>query len=199
MIKADGASLDERFADGWNTTDVAATDPGVAEGAAAGVHALIGGRIVALDGPAFRPGARRLRPGHRPGLGRAVPQRSSGRLGGGATARAPPTWPRQLWIGDLGGEAAEAADGHTLSRPTWSLDDAVWVVADGNTVLRAIQETASGQPARLPVDSAGVSSRFPGVIAELQLSRDGTRAAMIDQRAGDLRERRADPWPVSSR
>jgi hypothetical protein len=66
-----------------------------------------------------------------------------------------------------------------LSRPTWSLDDAVWVVADGNTVLRAIQSTASGQPARLPVDSAAVSNHFPGVIAELQLSRDGTRAAMV--------------------
>jgi hypothetical protein len=90
-----------------------------------------------------------------------------------------PDMASSLWIGDLGGEAAEAADGHTLSRPTWSLDDAVWVVADGNTVLRAIQETASGQPARLPVDSAAVSSRFPGVIAELQLSRDGTRAAMV--------------------
>ena len=52
VIKADGAALDERFADGWNTTDVAATDPGVAEGAAAGVHALVGGRVVgtwALD------------------------------------------------------------------------------------------------------------------------------------------------------
>jgi hypothetical protein len=84
-----------------------------------------------------------------------------------------------LWIGDLGGEAVQAADGHSLSRPTWSLDDAVWVVADGNTVLRAIQETASGQPARLPVDSAAVSSRFPGAISELQLSRDGTRAAMV--------------------
>ena len=46
-------------------------------------------------------------------------------------------------------------------------------------MLRAIQETASGQPARLPVDSAAVSSHFPGVIAELQLSRDGTRAAMV--------------------
>src|ERR1700743_722002 len=84
-----------------------------------------------------------------------------------------------LWIGDLGGEAAEAADGHTLSRPTWSLDDAVWVVADGNTVLRAIQETASGQPARLPAASPGGASHLPGVIAELQLSRDGTRAAMV--------------------
>src|SRR6476620_2957375 len=37
-IKADGAPLDDRFAQGWNTTDVAATDPGVADGAGAGLH-----------------------------------------------------------------------------------------------------------------------------------------------------------------
>ncbi|WP_428342005.1 MtrAB system accessory lipoprotein LpqB [Mycobacterium sp.] len=178
VIKADGASLDERFADGWNTTDVAATDPGVAEGAAAGVHALIGGQVVALDGQRSDPV-----PG---AFGRTTDQTSAALSRNGhqvasiVTLRpGAPDMASSLWIGDLGGEAAEAADGHTLSRPTWSLDDAVWVVADGSTVLRAIQETASGQPARLPVDSAGVSSRFPGVIADLQLSRDGTRAAMI--------------------
>ena len=178
VIKADGASLDERFADGWNTTDVAATDPGVAEGAAAGVHALIGGRVVALDGQRSDPV-----PG---AFGRTTDQtsatlsRNGHQVASVVTLRpGAPDMASSLWIGDLGGEAAEAADGHTLSRPTWSLDDAVWVVADGSTVLRAIQETASGQPARLPVDSAAVSSRFPGVIAELQLSRDGTRAAMV--------------------
>jgi hypothetical protein len=42
-----------------------------------------------------------------------------------------------------------------------------------------IQEAASGQPARIPVDVTAVSMRFPGPIAELQLSRDGTRAAMV--------------------
>ena len=178
VIRADGASLDERFADGWNTTDVAATDPGVAEGAAAGVHALIGGRVVALDGQRSDPV-----PG---AFGRTTDQtsatlsRNGHQVASVVTLRpGAPDMASSLWIGDLGGEAAEAADGHTLSRPTWSLDDAVWVVADGSTVLRAIQETASGQPARLPVDSAAVSSRFPGVIAELQLSRDGTRAAMV--------------------
>ncbi|MGH3847764.1 MAG: MtrAB system histidine kinase MtrB, partial [Pseudonocardiaceae bacterium] len=46
-------------------------------------------------------------------------------------------------------------------------------------VLRAIQESASGQPARIPVDSGAGSARFPGPIGELQLSRDGTRAAMV--------------------
>ena len=50
VINADGAALDDRFADGWKTTDVAATDPGAADGASAGVHALMGGSMVALDG-----------------------------------------------------------------------------------------------------------------------------------------------------
>ncbi|HNM12707.1 MAG TPA: LpqB family beta-propeller domain-containing protein, partial [Mycobacterium sp.] len=56
---------------------------------------------------------------------------------------------------------------------------AVWVVVDGINVVRVIQEAASGQPARIPVDSAALTARFPGVISELQLSRDGTRAAMV--------------------
>jgi len=70
--------------------------------------------------------------------------------------RGAPDMAASLWIGDLGGEAVQSADGHSLSRPTWSLDDVVWVVVDGNNVLRAIQEPASGQPARLPVDSVAV-------------------------------------------
>jgi Lipoprotein LpqB beta-propeller domain/Sporulation and spore germination len=178
VISADGAALDDRFVDGWKTTDVAATDPGVAEGAAAGVHALVGGRLVLLDGQQSTPV-----PG---AFGRTTDQtgaalsRNGHRVASVVTLRpGAPDMAASLWIGDLGGEAVEAADGHNLSRPSWSLDDAVWVVADGNNVLRAIQEAASGQPARLPVDSAAVSSRFPGAIAELQLSRDGTRAAMV--------------------
>jgi hypothetical protein len=83
-----------------------------------------------------------------------------------------------LWVGQLGGNASQAMDGRSLSRPSWSLDDAIWVVVDGITVVRVIQD-ASGQPARIPVDSIAVSTRFPGVIDELQLSRDGTRAAMV--------------------
>ena len=50
VINADGAALDDRFAEGWNTSDVAATDPGADPGAAAGLHALVGGSLVSLDG-----------------------------------------------------------------------------------------------------------------------------------------------------
>ena len=85
-----------------------------------------------------------------------------------------------LWIGAIGGGAVQGADGRSsMSRPTWALDEAVWVVVDGNNVVRVIQEAASGQPARIPVDLTAVTARFPGVIDELQLSRDGTRAAMV--------------------
>ncbi|WP_372451396.1 MtrAB system accessory lipoprotein LpqB [Mycolicibacter acidiphilus] len=177
VIDADGAALDDRFPDGWTTSDVAATDPGADDGAGAGMHALVGGSLLVLDGQ---------RADHVPGaFGRATDQAAAALSRSGrqvASVVVHPGGPdpvSTLWIGDLGGEAVQAAEGHLLSRPSWSLDDAVWVVVDGNTVLRAMQEVASGRPARTPVDSGALSARFPGPISELQLSRDGTRAAMV--------------------
>ena len=178
VIKADGAALEDRFADGWTTSDVAATDPGVADGAAAGLHALVGGLLAALDGQRWAavPGAF----GQMPDQTAAALSRSGQRVASVVTQRpGAPDMAASLWIGDLGGDAVQAADGHGMSRPSWSLDGAVWVVVDGNNVLRAIQEPASGQLARIPADSGAVSSRFPGPISDLQLSRDGTRAAMV--------------------
>jgi hypothetical protein len=178
VINADGAALDDRFADGWNTSDVAATDPGVDEGAAAGLHALVGGSLVALEGERSTPVPGAF--GRTPDQTGAALSLSGRQVASVVTLRpGAPDTAASLWIGDLGGEAVEAADGHSLSRPSWALDDSVWVVADANTVLRAIQETASGQSARLPVDAGAVSAKFPGAISELQLSRDGTRAAMV--------------------
>ena len=174
LINADGAPLDDRFVDGWKTTDVAATDPGAVDGAAAGVHALMGGSMVALDGQQSVkvPGS----------FGALTDQRSAAFSRSGrdvASVAGPPNGGASLWIGPNGGQALRATDGRTLSRPSWALDYAVWVVVDGNSVVRVIREQASGQPARIPVDSAAVTSSFPGSITELQLSRDGTRAAMV--------------------
>jgi Lipoprotein LpqB beta-propeller domain len=178
VISADGAPLDDRFAEGWTTSDVAATDPGVADGAGAGLHALVNGSMVGLDGQRISPV-----PG---AFGRIGDQTGSALSRSGRQVasvvtlrRGAPDMAASLWIGDLGGEAVQSADGHSLTRPSWSLDDAVWVVVDSNNVLRAIQEPASGQPARIPVDSAAVSAKFPGPITDLQLSRDSTRAAMV--------------------
>ena len=177
VINADGAALDDRFADGWETSDVAATDPGAASGAAAGLHALVGGSLVALDGQ---------RAPRVPGWFGQMPNQTAAAVSrGGQEAasivtlrRGAPDMASSLWVGQLGGNASQALDARNLSRPSWSLDEAVWVVVDGVNVVRVIQD-ASGQPARIPVDSTLVSSRYPGVIGELQLSRDGTRAAMV--------------------
>ncbi|MHC9291377.1 MtrAB system accessory lipoprotein LpqB [Mycobacterium sp. LTG2003] len=177
VINADGAPLDDRFAEGWETSDVAATDPGAAPGAAAGLHALVNGSLVSLDGQR----APRV-PGS---FGQAPHQVSAAVSRNGQDAASvvvlPPGAPdatATLWIGPLGGGAVQAMEGRALSRPSWSLDQAVWVVVDGINVVRAIRD-ASGAPARIPVDAAAVSTRYPGPITELQLSRDGTRAAMV--------------------
>ncbi|AMO60477.1 sporulation/spore germination protein [Mycolicibacterium phlei] len=177
VINADGAALDDRFVDGWETTNVAATDPGAASGAAAGLHALVGGSLVALDGQRIPrvPGPF----GEMPNQTAAAVSRTGQEVASIVTLRpGAPDMASSLWIGPLGGDASQALDARSLSRPSWSLDHAVWVVVDGNNVVRVLQD-ASGQPARIPVDITPVSSRFPGVISELQLSRDGTRAAMV--------------------
>jgi hypothetical protein len=177
VINADGAALDDRFADGWNASDVAATDPGAADGAAAGLHALVGGSLVSLDGQRATKVAGSF--GQIPGQTAAAVSRSGQEVASIVTLRpGAPDMVSSLWVGPLNGNATQAMEGRTLSRPSWSLDDAIWVVVDRNNVVRAIQD-ASGQPARIPVDSTVVSTRFPGAIAELQLSRDGTRAAMV--------------------
>ncbi len=180
VINADGAALDDRFADGWDTGDVAATDPGAADGAAAGLHALIGGSLVSLDGQRAPrvPGSF----GSLPGQTAASLSRSGQEVASIVTLRpGAPDMASSLWVGPLGGNASQAMDGRNLTRPSWALDDAIWVVVDGINVVRVIQD-ASGQPARIPVDATLVSGRFPGVITELQLSRDGTRAAMVIDR-----------------
>jgi hypothetical protein len=178
VINADGAALDDRFAEGWNTSDVAATDPGADPGAAAGLHALVGGSLVSLDGQKAPrvPGSF----GDLPGQTSATLSRSGQEAASVVTLRpGAPDMASSLWVGQVGADASQAIDGRTLSRPSWSLDDAIWVVVDGNNIVRVIQEAASGQPARIPVDATAVATKFPGAVSELQLSRDGTRAAMV--------------------
>ena len=180
VINADGAALDDRFAEGWDTGDAAATDPGAADGAAAGLHALVGGSLVSLDGQRAPrvPGSF----GSMPGQTAASLSRSGQEVASIVTMRpGAPDMSSSLWVGPLGGNASQAMDGRNLTRPSWALDDAIWVVVDGINVVRVIQD-ASGQPARIPVDATVVAGKFPGVITELQLSRDGTRAAMVIDR-----------------
>ena len=72
-----------------------------------------------------------------------------------------PDMASSLWVGPLGGNAAQAMEGRNLSRPSWSLDDAIWVVVDGNNVVRAIQD-ASGHPVASLSTPSPCRPGFPG-------------------------------------
>ena len=180
IINVDGAALDDRFAAGWSVTDVASTDPGADEGAAAGVHGLINGSLVSVDGQRAPRMAGSF--GDMPNQRSAALSRTGREVASVVVLGDNRPNPASLWIGPRGGVALEAADGRSISRPSWGLDDAVWMVVDGTNVVRVIQESASGQPAQIPVESSAVTTKFPGSITELQLSRDGTRAAMVVDR-----------------
>ncbi|BBZ05562.1 lipoprotein LpqB [Mycolicibacterium chitae] len=178
VINVDGLPLDDRFADGWETSDVAATDPGAAAGASAGLHALVGGSLMFLDGPSGTrvDGAFGAMPDQRSA---ALSRDGNGVASVVAVRVNTPEVASTLWIDNNGQDAVEAIKGRTITRPTWGLDGAVWVVVDGNNVVRVTQEAATGAPARVPVDSIAVATKFPGAVTELQLSRDGTRAALV--------------------
>src|SRR5262249_11843430 len=130
VINADGAPLDDRFANGWEATDVASTDPGADDGAAAGLHGLIGGSLVSVDGETAPrvPGSF----GQMPDQRAAVFSRTGRDIASVVALRAgQPDSAASLWIGPNGGVAVEATDGRMITRPSWTLDNAVWVVIDG--------------------------------------------------------------------
>ena len=96
-----------------------------------------------------------------------------------------------LWVGTSAARPSQALDGHTLSRPSWSLDDAVWVVVDGNNVVRVIQEAASG---------SRPGSRWTPPRCR-QVPRPDLRTAAVPRRhpRGDGDQWPGDPAPASSR
>ena len=179
VINADGAPLDDRFADGWTTSDVAATDPGVADGAGAGLHALVNGSLVGAGRAARHQRARSLRAHGRPDGCRAVAQRAPGGVRGDAATAAHRTWRRRC------GSAISVA--RRSSPPTgtacrgragrWTTRSGWWSTA--TTCCGRFRNRRRASPRASRWIPAAVASRFPGPITDLQLSRDGTRAAMV--------------------
>lgn len=178
ILQVNGSPLDERLSQGWSTSDVAAADPGASESAGVGLYGLLNGSLVTVD----RSGAVPAR-----GSFGQVGNQVSAALSRNGRQAASVVQVREgdedpfmsLWVGPADGNGSEAARGKSLTRPTWTLDDTVWVVVDNRTVLRVIQESTTSMVAQTPVDSSAVEKNFPGPITELALSRDGTRAAMI--------------------
>lgn len=174
VLLADGAPLAEQHPDGWTTGDVAATDPAAAPGAALGLHAVVAGALVSVTDAGYTavPGA----------LGGATTVESAAVSRSGQLVAAVQRRPGagvQLVVGSRTSGVVVAAEGDTMTRPTFAADDStVWVVQNGTTVLLASREQDAGAPVIQPVDTSDLGE-LGGPILALRLSRDGVRAALV--------------------
>ncbi|MDM2318738.1 MtrAB system accessory lipoprotein LpqB [Mycobacteroides abscessus] len=177
VLQVNGAPLDEQFAQGWSTQNVASTDPGASEGAGVGLYGLLNGSMVTVDRDAAVPVRGSF--GQVGNQVSAALSRSGRQVASVVRVQAGDDPQMSLWVGANGANGSEAVGGKTLTRPSWALDDAVWTVIDGGRVVRIIQEATTSMVAVLPVEPSAVAEKYKGPITELALSRDGTRAAMI--------------------
>ncbi|WP_336080832.1 MtrAB system accessory lipoprotein LpqB [Nocardia sp. SSK8] len=209
VLLADGKPLDERHANGWSVADVdqfSASAPGQNR---VGLHALRNGTLVQVtpDGIITPSGS----------FGEATNLQSVGISADGQFVAAvadtgrPESEPgRTLLIGNYGAKAFGVAEGMSIARPSWTADGgAAWTVIDGERVIRAVTDRATGNVSVDPVDTAGLfegtgAPRTP--ISEIAVSRTGVRAALIAdgkvyvavvQRQPDGRFALTSPVPVA--
>lgn len=178
VLLADGQPLADDKRDGWTTADVGALDPLGSPESEVGLHALVGGQLVEVDDGGTTPV-----PGYFGTVKnlRTVALSTDGTLVAGVadTGRPAPEPSSTLMIGGYDSGAFPVAEGQSITRPTWGVDNnAAWAVIDGTNVIRAARDPANGQVSVLPVD-AGAITALGSRITDLRLSRDGVRAAMI--------------------
>jgi hypothetical protein len=185
MLLADGKPLDDRFAaNGWSVADVEQLSLSVHTQNRIGLHALRNGSLVQVTGDGM------VTP---PGYFGAVNNLQSvglspdGQLVAAVAeaGRPPPEPPRTLMIGSYGGSAFPVAEGTTISRPSWNSDgSAAWAVIDGERVIRAVNDRATGTVSVQDVDISALTAAIPGPalrlpITELRIARTGVRAALV--------------------
>lgn len=178
VITVDGSSLDDKHQSGWNPNDVASISPNASSDLAVGLHGVLDGRFVKVAGGQVTPVAGPL--------GSSTSIRSVGLSGSGrqvaavldAGARGGPG--TALTIGPYGGVPVQVLTAGSMTRPSWTPDDAaVWTVLDGTRVVRVRQDQSTGEVTTVDIDSGEVAAAAPGPITELRLSRDGVRVAMV--------------------
>ena len=175
VLLADGEALDEQFASGWTTSDVADLNPLANALNDVGLHAIRDGGLVAVKDGILTPAS-----GYFGGVRnvRSVSLSGDGTLVAAVvdTGRQAPDPTSALMVGTYDGTAFPVAEGGVITRPTWAPDDgSAWAVIDGVRVTRAVRDTSLVSV--VDVDATAVSSI--GRISELRLSRDGVRVALI--------------------
>ncbi|WP_306360160.1 MtrAB system accessory lipoprotein LpqB [Nocardia sp. CC227C] len=189
MLLADGKPLDERYAlNGWTRQDVDALSPAAAARNRIGLHAVRDGSLVRVTengivpAPGFFGSTRTLQ---------SVGLSPDGQLVAAVadSGRPEPEPGRTLIIGTYDGTGFPVATGGQISRPSWTSDgSSAWAVVDGERVIRAVHDRASGNVSVQDVDisaliapvassTGALTPRLP--ITDLRISPTGVRAALI--------------------
>ncbi|MBF6238573.1 lipoprotein LpqB [Nocardia otitidiscaviarum] len=189
MLLADGKPLDERYAlNGWTRQDVEALSPSEAARNRIGLHAVRDGSLVRVTdngivpAPGFFGTTRTLQ---------SVGLSPDGQLVAAVadSGRPEPEPGRTLIIGTYDGTGFPVATGGLITRPSWTSDGtSAWAVVDGERVIRAVHDRASGNVSVQDVDisaliapvasaTGALTPRLP--ITDLRISPSGVRAALI--------------------
>ncbi|MCX6471753.1 MAG: MtrAB system accessory lipoprotein LpqB [Corynebacteriales bacterium] len=176
VIDADGAPLNERYSSGWTTGDVASLDPSGTAQSSVGLMVIRSGSLDRVTGTGLTPVEGPLGTS---GAVLSASVSSDGKRVAAVTRGAAGGPAMQLQLGDLGGTPVTVASGRTISRPSFGPDDdTVWAVVDGRLQRWSRDATGALQAPKL-VDTGALSLVARGDITEVQVSRDGARAAVI--------------------
>jgi hypothetical protein len=190
LLLADSKPLDDRYAGaGWTVTDVASMNPSANARSKIGLHAVRDGSLVKVDTvrneieptPGYFGSAHNLQ---------WVALSQDGQLVAAVadSGRAAPEPPRTLVIGGYDGTAFPVAQGNSFTRPSWTSDgSSAWTVVDGERVIRAVHDRATGNVSVQDVDTSALFAAQPNPsvstphtpIAELRIDPTGTRAGLI--------------------
>ena len=190
FLVGDGKPLDERHAEsGWSVADVSGYNVTTRAHNKIGLHAVRDGALLkvndntAVPVPGYFGAARNLQ---------SVGLSEDGKLVAAVadSDQPAPASPQVLIIGSYDGTAFPVAQGSTFTRPSWAFDGgSAWTVVDGDRVIRAVHDQASGNVSVQDVDSSGLFVASPSSssgsvpprspITELRISRTGARAALI--------------------
>ncbi|WP_328858566.1 MtrAB system accessory lipoprotein LpqB [Williamsia herbipolensis] len=176
VIDADGAPLNERYSSGWTTGDVASLDPSGTAQSSVGLMVIRSGSLDRVTGTGLTPVEGPLGTS---GAVLSASVSSDGKRVAAVTRGAAGGPAMQLQLGDLGATPVTVASGRTISRPSFGPDDdTVWAVVDGRLQRWSRDATGALQAPKL-VDTGALSLVARGDITEVQVSRDGARAAVI--------------------
>lgn len=173
VIQADGAPLDDRYADGWTTADVSSLDPAGPSRSSTGLLVVRSGSLDRVTDTALAPVSGTL------GTSGAVLSAAVSDNGQRVAAVTRTATGEELVLGDLGGPVTSVASGQVITRPSFGADnDTVWAVVDGR--VERFRRDATGTITNAgSVSSNAIAAVAPGAISELQVSRDGARVAAI--------------------